>query len=159
MKIVAWIVSGVVGLTSPAYVAMGQPLSPSEPPAVLQGQVSFQFERTGLAVPRYTVEVHEDGTGRYQADEAEAPPNQSSSAVRYAGGKHVDRAMTLSPATVAKTLQRCLCFEGEEHRRHGEEDAELCWCGWPGLVRLQLLREQERRYVDGYVPRDRLHDG
>jgi hypothetical protein len=105
MKIVAWIVFGVVGLASPAYVAMGQPLSPSEPPAVLQGQVSFQFERTGLAVPRYTVEIHEDGTGRYQADEAEAPPNQSSSAVRYVGGKHIDRSMTLSPATVAKIFK------------------------------------------------------
>ncbi len=105
MRFAAWSVLGAALAMSPAAVAMGQPLPPSEPPAALQGQVSFQFERAGLAVPRYTVEVHEDGTGRYQADEAEAPPKQSNSAVRYVGGKHVDRSMTMSSATVAKIFK------------------------------------------------------
>jgi hypothetical protein len=73
---------------------------------VLQGQVSFQFERAGLPVPRYTLEIHEDGTGRYQADEAATVPSQSSSAVQYVGGKHIDRAIVLSPATVAKIFKQ-----------------------------------------------------
>ena len=100
MKIAALMVLGV------ASVGVGQPVAPTEPPAVLQGQVSFQFERVGLPVPRYTLEVHEDGTGRYEADEAPAAANWSSSSVRYVGGKHVDRTIALSPATVAKIFKQ-----------------------------------------------------
>ena len=40
-----------------------------------QSQVSFQFERAGMPVPRYSLEIHEDGTGRYQADEAASVPS------------------------------------------------------------------------------------
>ena len=100
MKIAAFMVLGV------ASFAFGQAASATEPPAVLQGQVSFQFEREGLPVPRYTVEIHEDGTGRYQADEAASVPNQSSSAAQYVGGKHIDRVITLSPATVSKIFKQ-----------------------------------------------------
>lgn len=100
MKIAALMVLGI------ASSALGQPVSSTEPPAVLQGQVSFQFERAGLPVPRYTLEIHEDGTGRYQADEAASVPNQSSSAAQYVGGKHIDRTIVLSPATVAKIFKQ-----------------------------------------------------
>ncbi|HEY6412834.1 MAG TPA: hypothetical protein VIX42_04065 [Edaphobacter sp.] len=100
MKIAAMMVLGAVS------IALGQPTSSTEPPAVLQGQVSFQFERVGLPVPRYTLEIHEDGTGRYQADEAASVPSQSSSAAQYMGGKHVDRTITLSPATVTKIFKQ-----------------------------------------------------
>ena len=99
MKIAALMVFGA------ASFALGQPASSTEPPAVLQGQVSFQFERVGLPVPRYTVEVREDGTGRYQADEAAVGSSQSSSAAQYAGGKHIDRTITLSPSTVTKIFK------------------------------------------------------
>ena len=105
MKIAALIVLGA------ASMALGQPApSTTEPPAVLQGQVDFQFERVGLPVPRYTIEVREDGTGRYQADEASTAPSGSSAAVQY--GKHIDRPITLSPATVTKIfkLARSQCL-------------------------------------------------
>ena len=98
MKIAALIVLGS------ASMALGQPASSTtDPPAVLQGQVDFQFERVGLPVPRYTIEVREDGTGRYQADEASTAPSGSSAAVQY--GKHIDRPITLSPATVTKIFK------------------------------------------------------
>ncbi len=100
MKIAALMVFGV------ASFALGQPASSTEPPAVLQSQVSFQFERAGVPVPRYSLEIHEDGTGRYQADEAASVPSQSSSAAQYMGGKHIDRAITVSPATVAKIFKQ-----------------------------------------------------
>ena len=71
-----------------------------------QPEVTFKFERNGLAVPRYTILLHEDGTGRYQADEAvTSPSTQSSSAMQYTGGKHIDRPMTLSPATTEKIFK------------------------------------------------------
>jgi hypothetical protein len=100
MKIAGLMVLGA------ASIALSQPVSSTEPPAVLQGQVSFQFERAGLPVPQYSVEIHEDGTGRYQADEAASVPSQSSSAAQYVGGKHIDRVIVLSPATVAKIFKQ-----------------------------------------------------
>ena len=105
MKFSAWAMLGVVVAMSSASVMVGQPAPPADLPAVLQAEVSFQFERIGLPVPRFTVQVREDGTGRYQADEAEGSSSQSSSAVRYVGGKHIDRTMTLSSATVAKIFK------------------------------------------------------
>jgi hypothetical protein len=105
MKIAALIFLGAVSL------ALGQPSSPTDPPAVLQGQVSFQFERAGLPVPRYTLEIHEDGTGRYQADESASVPNQSSSAPQYVGGKHIDRPIVLSPTTVAKIFKQARALD------------------------------------------------
>ena len=100
MKIVVLMVLGM------ASFALGQPASATEPPAVLQGQVSFEFERAGQAVPRYSLEIHEDGTGRYQADESASVPSPSSSAAQYMGGKHIDRTITLSPATAAKIFKQ-----------------------------------------------------
>ena len=105
MKMAALIVLGV------ASFVFGQPAASTDSPAVLQGQVSFQFERAGLPVPQYTLEIHEDGTGRYQADEAATVSSQSSSAAQYMGGKHVDRKITLSPATVAKIFKQARALE------------------------------------------------
>jgi hypothetical protein len=51
------------------------------------------------------VEIHEDGTGRSQADEAASVSSQSSSAVQYGGGKHIDRTIVVSPATVGKIFK------------------------------------------------------
>jgi hypothetical protein len=74
--------------------------------AATKPEVSFQFERKGVSVPHYTILLREDGSGRYQADEAVASPSmQSSSAVQYAGGKHIDRSITLSSATTEKIFK------------------------------------------------------
>jgi hypothetical protein len=105
MKIAGWLVLGM------ASFALGQPVAPTDPPAVLQGQVSFQFERAGVPVPRYTIDVHEDGTGRYQADEAASVPSQSSSAAQYVGGKHIDRTIVLSPATVTQIFKQARALD------------------------------------------------
>lgn len=105
MKIATLMVLGVVS------VVLGQPTSPSDPPAVLQGQVSFQFERAGLPVPRYMLEIHEDGTGRYQADESASVPSQSSSAAQYVSGKHIDRPIVLSAGTVAKIFKQARALD------------------------------------------------
>lgn len=105
MKFYAWVMLGVVVAMSSASVMAGQPATPTDPPAVLQAEVSFQFERIGLPVPRFTIQVREDGTGRYQADEAAGSSSQLSSAVRYVGEKHIDRSITLSSATVAKIFK------------------------------------------------------
>jgi hypothetical protein len=105
MKSSIWAMLGIVVAMSSPSAMTGQPVVLTDPPAVLQSEVSFQFERIGLPVPRFTVQVREDGTGRYQADEAESSSSQSSSAVRYVGGKHIDRSITLSSATVAKIFK------------------------------------------------------
>ena len=42
-------------------------------PPQTQAKVSFQFDRTGLPVPHFTLRLQDDGAGRYQADQAEIP--------------------------------------------------------------------------------------
>lgn len=62
-----------------------------------QAQVRFKMERPGLAVPTYSLEVNEDGSTRYEADEAFSgtyPPQPSF--------HHVDRQFTLTKATTAR---------------------------------------------------------
>lgn len=44
----------------------------SSPPSL--AEVSFRLERQGLPVPKYTVTVHEDGTGTYQGQELQSSP-------------------------------------------------------------------------------------
>ena len=86
---------GVIAQTAPPVDA-----------ATVQPEVIFKFERTGVSIPRYTILLREDGTGRYQADEAVVSASmQSSSAMQYTGGKHIDRPMTLSPATTEKIFK------------------------------------------------------
>lgn len=62
-------------------------------------EISFQFERQGLAVPRFTLSIREDGSGTYNADEA--PISGSNAALQPTVGKHIDRPITLSQPTVA----------------------------------------------------------
>ncbi len=59
-----------------------------------QPEVSYQFDRPGLSVPRFILSVREDGNGRYQADEAAVSGTN-------AAGKHIDRTLTLSQPTAA----------------------------------------------------------
>jgi hypothetical protein len=62
-------------------------------------EVSFQFERPGLPVPHFNFLLHEDGTGSYQAEQAERSATNTST--RGEEAQHIDRAVLLSPATSA----------------------------------------------------------
>lgn len=86
-------------LPSPAQPASASAAAPVETQAV----VSFDFERIGLSVPRFTLRVREDGTGSYQADVAEGV--SSGTSMRVEAAQHVDRTITLTPATTAKIFK------------------------------------------------------
>ena len=53
--------------------------------------------------------VHENGTGSYQADPAGAV--SSGGAVDVSAGKHVERPITLTPATATKIFQAARAAE------------------------------------------------
>ena len=57
--------------------------------------VTFQFDRPGLHIPRYSFEVHEDGTALYHADEVIAAPANGPVETRP-----IDRRLTLTHTTV-----------------------------------------------------------
>ncbi|HEX3374909.1 MAG TPA: hypothetical protein VHS13_11920 [Edaphobacter sp.] len=71
--------------------------------AAKQSELSFQFDRTGLPVPRFTLQIREDGTGRYQADQAETPATATS--MRGQAAQHIDRPVSLTRGTVAKMFK------------------------------------------------------
>ncbi len=102
MRFAVWVAFGAALAVFPALLLAGQPSSgSSDPPIQTQPEVSFQFDRPGLAVPRFTLRVQEDGTGSYQADEVAGSSSNASMRVE-ATEKHVDRALTLTPGTVKK---------------------------------------------------------
>ena len=68
-----------------------------------QAEVSFHFERTGLPVPKFTLTVKEDGTGRYEADQAEIPATLNS--MRGQAAQHIDRPIVLTSGTVPKLFK------------------------------------------------------
>ncbi len=86
------------GICAAQTVAMAADASKSSQP-----EVSFQFERPGLAVPRFTLLVREDGTGTYKAEEA--PVSGGNASVQPTTGKQIDRAITLSQPTVANLFK------------------------------------------------------
>jgi hypothetical protein len=67
--------------------------------------ITYQFERTapGVSVPRYTVVLHEDGSGTYHAEEVER--RSADSAVQQVSTKIIDRPMSVTPETTAKIFQ------------------------------------------------------
>jgi hypothetical protein len=77
--------------------------TPTAAPAKAQAEVSFQFDRTGLPVPRFTLRIREDGTGSYQADQVEIPA--TATAMRGQAAQHIDRPIQLSRPTVAKIFK------------------------------------------------------
>lgn len=98
MRLAARAIVGVVlGVTS------GLAFAAESTAAVKPAEVSFQFERAGLPVPRFTLQVEEDGTGSYQADEVESPADKGT--VQYSSPKHVDRTLKLTQPTVAKIFK------------------------------------------------------
>lgn len=65
-----------------------------------QSEVSFQFERLGLAVPKFTMVVHEDGTGTYKGETAPVSGGTSGMLLQPASpGQAIDRKIKLSTAT------------------------------------------------------------
>ena len=59
-------------------------------------EVSFHFERTGLAVPKFTLTVDENGTARYEADEVVAA--RGATEAEPAPVQHIVRTVMLSKA-------------------------------------------------------------
>ncbi len=53
----------ILAVTMTAATLFAQSSSPAVSGQTLQAEVSFQLERPGLTVPKYTITVHEDGTG------------------------------------------------------------------------------------------------
>jgi hypothetical protein len=69
----------------------------------IQRTISFDFDRTGLPVPRFTLVLHRDGTGTYHAEEVER--RSADSALQQVSLKQVDRAVVLTPEMAAKIFQ------------------------------------------------------
>lgn len=90
---------GGVALAASVGLASTQPATASGKPA----EVSFQFERPGLPVPRFTLRVDEDGTGSYEAEEAQSPADKGT--VQYASPKHIDQPLKLSAPTAEKIFK------------------------------------------------------
>ena len=77
--------------------------APAPPSATTPSQVSFKFDRIGLPVPHFTLRVNENGTGTYQADQAEIPATETS--MRGQAAQHIDRPVNLNSGTVAKIFK------------------------------------------------------
>ncbi len=104
MRFAAGVAAGaVLVMISGAAVARqasgGQIAAAAAKPA----EVSFQFERVGVPVPRFTLRVNEDRTGRYQAEEVVGPADGGT--MQYASAKHVDRTLELTAATMTKIFK------------------------------------------------------
>ena len=98
MKFVTWMVLGGVLAAYSGLTLAAQPA-----PVETQPVVSFQFQRAGVAVPSYTLQVRQDGTGHYQADVTAGV--SSTDSMRVEAAQHIDRSITLSPAMVAKIFK------------------------------------------------------
>ncbi len=101
-KLVSRTVTGsALAISATLAFAQGaaSPVAASAKPA----EVSFQFDRTGLPVPRYTLRIREDGTGTYQADQVEIPA--TGTAMRGQAAQHIDRPINLTSGTVAKIFK------------------------------------------------------
>ena len=102
MRAVVRILLGAALLSSASGFAQ-TPEPTATAPAKAPAEVSFQFDRTGLPVPRFTLRIREDGTGRYEADQAEIPATPNS--MRGQAAQHIDRPLNLTSATVAKIFK------------------------------------------------------
>jgi hypothetical protein len=100
-------------LLSLAAVSQAQTVPPSGGQANPAGdtatssEVSFQFERPGLPVPKYSIVVHEDGTGTYQAQIAPVSGGGSAMGVSAAAQPVSQplRISSLTTQTIFKTAR------------------------------------------------------
>jgi hypothetical protein len=104
MRAVTRIALGATLIVCNASAFAAQTAAPAiDSSAAKQAEVSFQFDRTGLPVPRFTLRIREDGTGSYQADQAETPATANS--MRGQAAQHIDRPINLTRGTVAKVFK------------------------------------------------------
>jgi hypothetical protein len=98
------VLGSVLVMCSAVAFTAGQTAAPApDPSATKQAEVSFQFDRTGMPVPHFTLRMREDGAGRYQADQAEMPATATS--MRGQAAQHIDRPINLTRGTVAKIFK------------------------------------------------------
>lgn len=102
MRLVVGAIAGLVLAVAPGLALYAQG-GPTAMAATRPAEVTFQFEREGLPVPRFTLRIKEDGTGSYWAEEVESPADKG--AVQYASPKHIDRTLKLTQPTVARIFQ------------------------------------------------------
>jgi hypothetical protein len=104
MRSVIRVVLGSALLVGSALAAPAQTDAPAaDASAPKQAEVSFQFDRPGLPVPRFTLRIHEDGTGTYQADQGEIAATANS--MRGQAAQHIDRPIKLTSGTVTKIFK------------------------------------------------------
>lgn len=104
MKSVIRVMLGSVLLVSSTVAASPQTDAPTaDASAAKQAEVSFQFDRPGLPVPRFTLRIREDGTGGYQADQGEIAATANS--MRGQAAQHIDRPIKLTSGTVTKIFK------------------------------------------------------
>jgi hypothetical protein len=91
-------------LLVPNLLCAGQSAAPQADPADKSpAEVSFQFERAGLPVPQFTIQLLENGAARYEAEQAERPSTITS--MRGEAAQHVNRTLMLSPGMAAKIFK------------------------------------------------------
>jgi hypothetical protein len=104
MRAVVRIVLGAMLIVCSALSCAAQAVAPAaDASASKPAEVSFQFDRTGLPVPHFTLRVREDGTGSYVADQVEIAATATS--MRGQAAQHIDRPINLTPGTVAKIFK------------------------------------------------------
>jgi hypothetical protein len=101
MRTFASVVLGIA--LCPAFALSQTAKSPAATSGKVPAEVSFQFERKGLPVPQFTLRIREDGTGTYEADQAELPATANS--MRGQAAQHIDRHINVSQPTVAKVFK------------------------------------------------------
>ena len=104
MRAIARTVLGAALIVCSALACAGQTVAPAaDASASKAAEVSFQFDRTGLPVPHFTLRVREDGTGTYRGGPGGDPATATS--MRGQAAQHIDRPINLTPGTVAKIFK------------------------------------------------------
>ena len=101
-RAVQTILGAVLAISAGALHAQTATL-PGSKTVQTQPLIRFHFERTGLPVPVFTMQIREDGSGTYQADVVESVLSENST--RSIPPQHVERNLTLTPATVSKIFK------------------------------------------------------
>jgi len=84
------------GLMSAVFLSASSGLLAQDPaPGAV---ITFQFERAGLAVPRFELKIAQDGTGSYDADAVFLPV----AGTPAPAPQHIARSVTISKATVVR---------------------------------------------------------